>query len=685
MSGKKIPINRINSDFKIFKVIASRPNTDDQKHLTKADIDAFIGLAKKHKAYEAKAKHFKNIIFLNNYLETGIESALKADASYKNSYALVMGISITQLFRLAGSDGILDQADFEKFAQFCGISIEQAKRILVGFQSKVSEFNRTLAQGNKRPDSVNVKRSSKAHSQPIKRYPQYVTFTSIFIDQIPDTLPFLKQLAKQAPDFKLTDVAVNWLFKELKLGQLDPIVRQTQFAINGLVSLDSENSFNSITLFRYNEMWKKFLTNKRHVVNGRNILEQIGIHLPVLVKLLARASEVLRGKMNWVYNDSQKFKNHPKIKAAETLLSSTLQSAFAQDSNRFGLNVTLPKRPTGVMRILDTVHEKGCKQTRNKTYASFHYDSEIITVSAEALVSGRTSSIRHEINHLWLYQAVGGGDNYRKIPEWFREGLAVVAAAQIGSREAEAITDFGSEVLATQLNKKGYHPHLYYNVGVAVYSLISRYGGHLIGKIIGEVRSGHTFGKALSLHIPGWQDEETFYLKLRQDTKARMEKTIDPSARQAYLLLAEKSIRGAKKFYNKIIPNAAVSNMIFSSITALQTPKARLVAFRPEWTEFARKFGNTRFGGAASFFLGLIEYQLGNTDRASRLFKKVKNMYGEGKFSEMASTYLAIIEAAGHNAKVDAIKKICQRTLNPEARRGAKIELMRKKGKYKRR
>lgn len=385
----------------------------------------------------------------------------------------------------------------------------------------------------------------------------------------------------------------------------------------------------------------------------------------ILVEM-RRGNERLRDLIPETIQFSDKLKEDPRILKVLEEAPARLKERVKKYSKDYGVLTPSFRPPYGVVIFGDTKREDLSDNAilRSGVKAEFDIGEGTIFFRSELVArEGLDKRLDHEANHLWL-ASVCGETNYKKIPVWFREGLAVVSAGQLEEKRDASLSSADQETLVTDYAnpaerfKRDYE---YYPAALSVQILIERYGKKRIGRLILEVREGASFADALKKVIPGFENEEKFYDSLTKEVARRVSVVATEEAQKAYAEIMS-------------------TNMYLHYDDHLWAePYLRYQVKLCE--KFLQKHSRSPYAIAVHCRVGLAYYQLGELKKArghlQRVVEKPRHFAG----SEYAFFYLAFMDAPQGAEGIPSLVELGKKTTPNDLRKFLLDEMKRRNSK----
>lgn len=339
-----------------------------------------------------------------------------------------------------------------------------------------------------------------------------------------------------------------------------------------------------------------------------------------------------------------KFDGDPKFAGLVEEANRLYPEFYSEFGERLGAPSALPVLPFGAVEVFDA---RGSEFSpvefdwRVPVGGIFDNESGTIGLSSEALMlSGQLTTFHHELNHLWLHQTVGQGKNntpfydygmaryfYSQIPQWFREGLAVVMAGQVEEKITVALPYKSPEVLA-RLDRLDWEsstvdrPRDYYPAALAVGFIMEQYGDSMVGRIVGQMDMHHSFEQALAILIPAWESKENFYQTLSSAIYKRMNEEHSAGERDAYLDAISAVDPEARESYGKEDGELGVYSNIAKTLTPIDAVED-LSSFAKTFEHFLEQYPDGVFAPAIHYLLGKIYHKLADPVNSSKHFREI--------------------------------------------------------------
>lgn len=534
-----------------------------------------------------------------------------------------------------------------------------------------------------------------------------MTFIRVPREKIPDTLPLYRALAEKNDPSVLESKDLDDFvsFFKLPTDQFSPaesVVSACWVLANRTFSpaLPS-GSLDAYDLFRFSQHSIELvqsLSGKPNLLersDSKKLAAYFGTEASSLVEAVQKQHELLRQKVRPVAITSAKFGDDPVFVQRVAEAEAIVPKAFLEFNQRFGLSVAFPKPPRGVVRVEDLmppVLESPDKEAKRKLQplAQFFASGPLnnILFASELLMKGGLKSLKHEVNHLWLFGALKD-DHVRfvAVPRWFREGLAVIASDhQLEDKKMNSLPFKAPQVSAVLWNSEPdsmavENPREYYAAGLAVQILIDRHGPNVIGRIIGHLNRGKSFAEALRMLIPNFRSEAIFYQDVQRETLKRMQAAADAQTQMDYLETISEVLPNAKVGYESPDPGLTVFGEAYEIIGKAKTRgDARFILnrWRDAFQQFLLRHPRGPYATAVHFLLGVTLIRLKRNTEALVEFNEVlKNSGKTWTFSDDAlyySVFLSLPRSRGSAAK---IKEMAKLLTSPKVRKWATADVRR--------
>lgn len=356
--------------------------------------------------------------------------------------------------------------------------------------------------------------------------------------------------------------------------------------------------------------------------------------------------EILARRVGPFVDDSVIFKDNRDYQAKIREAVSIQQNAFFEFDQKFGISADAPSSFSGLVVIEDAFEDDISDRRIIPTQqVDPHMDSEIkanlgqIRIDAQKFMKLGPKTIKHELNHAWLLKVLGP-DNYRRVPAWFREGLAMYSADQDKSSMALVENDPWSLFKFTKPRNHNFSISgiEYYGARLAVEVLIKDYGAEIIGKILEKVKDGQSFHKAISSTIKpkgiyahqDFGNKTSFYAYLRKEAVL----ILVPNDANGIVINDYKKALGItspealKYFDDRDIKTYAAKEAIrvVSRLDVLSTNRDEI---ENAWEEFLEKHPESPFTPLAIYLLATMKRRKAQPDEAKQLYTRLREYDGQ--------------------------------------------------------
>ena len=507
------------------------------------------------------------------------------------------------------------------------------------------------------------------------------------LDKLPDeTLPFQRALAKEAGDSHFLDVedyrvitdklGISTARGQWGFGWINSFFQLKADIDDGVLQPTTENNFIAFLNTRDAFHFVQHLAGDPNTLENADVLALarfFGANAQPLTDKLRRCYETLLSRLERVSNESVKFRGDARFESIVASAKELPQKAFQEFNEKFGLSVALPALPTGIIRIIDSMTLQGEKNGNNNG-ATTYFNKEgdgitLVVVSAEYLMNGGVSSLKHEQNHLWLASALGY-EQYKNSPPWFREGLAVAAAGQIETKQYDTLSFKAPGAVLFDFSTRAIDdPRFYYPDALAVQILIEKYGAEWIGQLIKKMQEGLTFAGALAQLVPEWDGEEAFYKALQAQCLEKMEAVDSAESKRDYADSLGETFLPARATYESASSKQGTLGPTLLQLNSLSRSKnaQQLEEYRKLWESFLKKHSGSSFAPAVHMILGTIYNKLMDNKNAVLHFEAVLQ-FPVFAFYEEALMLATICKASPDAAGKRSIQETMKRVTKPVVR-----------------